>query len=210
MALPTTFADAIARVDAYPRGPEAQLLATLMAGLIQDGSAFQVPIKPPPSGSLTVGSAAKDAVGAQRSFWAGSGRLTIAAAGNFRATLANPAGSGRNLHVEKLVVFSTVRDWVNLYINPTTGLPVTAARIANNAVLGAAAGVGVYKADTDTVTPLGGGTDTQVVFGSGPDDMGVVELPPFVVPPGTTLGLNSNVAAAAEANINLFWYENDV
>ncbi len=152
------------------------------------------------------------AVATGRFYWAGTGRQEIAAAGNVRATLTNPANSGRNLYIARMTFFSTIRAWCHFFLNPTTGLPNDAAdlRIVNNAILGAPPGLGVLRADNDTLTALSGGTDTGSEIGVGPDRPRIVDCPPFILTPGNVLGMNANFGAAVAAAVNLFWWERDV
>lgn len=155
-------------------------------------------------------SAVTAAVAQQRFFLAGSGRLSLSVAGNVRATIANPADSGRNMFLARLVSFGTGTAWATLLVNPTTGLPVTPARPHLNAIAGAPGGVGVLKVDTDAATPLGGGVDTGIVLGSGANTRNPVDLPPIILAPGVTLGINVPFAGAADIALSLYWLEEDV
>lgn len=154
-------------------------------------------------------SAVTAAVAQQRFFLAGSGRLSLSVAGNVRATITNPAGSGRNMMLARLVSFGTGTAWATILINPTTGLPATAARPHLNAIVGAAGGAGVMKVDTDTTVALGGGTDTGIVLGSGANNRNPVDLPPIILTPGLTMGINIPFAGAADATLSLYWFEED-
>lgn len=148
------------------------------------------------------------AVAQHRMFLAGSGRLTLAAAGNVRGTFTNPAGSGRTCFIARIAGMSTATGYLSLRRNPSTGLPVSAARPTLNAVLGSATNpVGMLKVDTDLVTALGGGTDTGIVLGAPANQRLSIELPPLVVLPGASLGLGVSFAGAADMTISVYWFE---
>lgn len=149
-------------------------------------------------------------VAAGRFYLAGSGKMTLALAGNVRGTITNPAGSGRNVSVVRLVTFGTGTSWAQLFINPTAGLPATAARPVLNALVGGGeAAVGEVKVDTSTDTPLSGGADTGLVMGAGASDRIEATLPPLVLAPGVSLGVNVPFAGAADATISVYWFEDD-
>lgn len=146
------------------------------------------------------------AVAKQKFFVAGTGALVLTAAGDARCTVSNPTGSGVNVFLARLSLFSNAAGEASLLINPTTGLPATAARPQLNAVIGAAAGVAVVKADTDAVTALGGGTDTGVVLAFPAATRISVDLPPFILSPGVTLGINIPVSAASSRTFMSIYY----
>lgn len=151
------------------------------------------------------------AVAQQRFFLAGTGPLILALAGNARVTFANPAASGRNVHVGRLAAFSNAAGEASLFINPNTGLPATAARPQLNAIVGAAGGVAVLKADTSTTTPLSGGTDTGMILAFPANTRLSVDMPPLVLTPGVTVGINIPIAAASSRSIMaIYWLEEDV
>ena len=149
------------------------------------------------------------AVAQQRFFLAGSGRLTLGVAGNIRCRLANPAGSGRNMVLARLVAMATVVGWAELRLNPTTGLPA-GARTPFNAILGGAAASGTMEADTNTVTALGGGTLLSPVVGVPPNTRISLDLPPLVLAPGVSLGINVPIAGAGDATVSAYWFEEDL
>jgi hypothetical protein len=149
------------------------------------------------------------AVSQQRFFLAGSGRLTLGAAGNFRALLRNPSASGRNLYLVRLALLSTALAWGDVRVNPTTGLP-TAARTSHNAILGAAAASGELLADVNAITAIGGGTLLSTTIAVPVSQRVQLDLPPFVLAPGVSVGLNFNVLGAADASISGYWYEENV
>lgn len=127
-----------------------------------------------------------------------TGTLTTAAASNVRMTLENPTGSGHKLTLLGLELGSTVTGFCDIRVNPTTGLPASAARPALNALVGAgSAPVAVVKADESAVTGLGGGTATGVrlhVGANQPRDVNLVT--PLILTAGVTLGISLNLSAA--------------
>lgn len=155
-----------------------------------------------------VQSAISVALAKQRFYWAGTGKLDLAVAGNVRAVLQNPAGSGRNIYVARVTGLATGTAWANVYLNPSVGVPTAAARPVNNAVLGAATSpVGIIRVDTDTTTALSGGVDTGVVLGIPANNRFSIDLAPFVVAPGVSLGFNDAFAGAASVAMSIYWWE---
>lgn len=147
-------------------------------------------------------------VGEGKFFLAGSGKRTLSLAGNFRATLENPAGSGKTLYVVRLSAFATATGWARLFVNPTTGLPTAAPRYELNAVLGHPnPAVAVLRADTDTTVALGGGTDTEIDLAVPANERVEVDMPPLVVAAGNVVGINVPFAGAADSTMNVYWYE---
>lgn len=141
-------------------------------------------------------------------FVAGTGRLTIAAAGNYRLTFGNPAGSGKNLSIIRLALMPTVTSFTDFRLNPNAGLPATAARKNNPGILGSNfTSVAVVKADTSTLTALSGGTDMEVTLGLPANQRTSIDLPPLIVPPGVTLGMNIAVTAASDLAASIYWKE---
>lgn len=147
------------------------------------------------------------ALGDQRFFLAGSGRLTLAVAGNVRALIRNPAGSGRTVYIARVVIFGTGTSWSSLYVNPTAGLPTT-TRTRVNAVFGSSVtAVAEVLIDTNTTTALSGGSDTGITVGSPANIRTVVDLPPFVLSPGVALGINGPFTGAADVAMSIYWWE---
>lgn len=142
-------------------------------------------------------------------FLAGSGELALSVAGNVRLLLENPAASGKTLYVVRLDSFATAASFAELLVNPTAGLPA-AERVANNVNLGSAiAAVGKVFADTSATTALSGGVDTGVSVGVGANVATPHPLPPLILPPGSSLGLALPFTGAANASVNVYWYEAD-
>ncbi len=144
-----------------------------------------------------------------RFYLAGSGQLSLAVAGNVRAMVANPADSGVVAYLVRMTTFGTGRSWTTLYRNPTIGLPTTAVRPVLNAVMGppVPAAKLELRVDTNATEALSGGIATGIVLGAGAERRNSVDLPPFVVYPGEVVGVNVPFAGAADATMNLYWYE---
>ena len=138
----------------------------------------------------------------------GSGKISLAVAGNFRAILRNPSTSGKTIKLHRISAFGTSTGWASILINPTTGLPITAARPSLNAIVGGGvAGIAEVKADADTTTPLGGGTDTGIVLGIAGGQRTELNLPPLIIAPGVALGFNVPFAGAADVTLAVYTTE---
>lgn len=133
---------------------------------------------------------------------ANTGKLTVAAAGNFRVTFTNDSASP--ISVLRLTGMATVTSFTTLFLNPTAGLPAAIKR-TNNAILASAAPAGVVRADTDAVTALSGGTDLGIAIGFGANKRETIDFPPVVIAAGAVLGLNVNVAGGSDAAFSLLW-----
>lgn len=169
---------------------------------------------PLPAGSNQIGIAGtvpgmKVAQG--RFFLAGSGRVTLAAAGNLRGLITNPTGSGRTVSVVRFAGFATATGYAQLFLNPTTGLPATAARPIANAVMGGGlAPVASLTVDTNLTTALSGGTDLGLVIGIPGNSRTSIDFPPVVLSPGVSLGLNVPFAGAADSTLSIYWWEDPI
>lgn len=142
-------------------------------------------------------------------FLAGTGQLSLTAAGNARLTLQNPANSGKTLYVYRLGIYSTSSSFAELLVNPTTGLPASAARPNNNLYIGnPTTAVAVLKGDTNLTTALGGGTDSGVALGFGANVREEIDFNPLmIVPPGVTVGFQIAFTGAATLACTLYWVE---
>lgn len=194
----TTRAAALEKCFDHP----GEALATMVSARNPDGTVFTLPVT----------NLFAELVGLQRFILSGSGRIALSLAGNLRATVANPAGSGRLVYLPAISAFATATGWASIIRNPTTGLPASAARPHLNAFLvpGAPPGVAVLKADTNASTPLGGGTDSGIVLGVPGGVREKIDLPPFVLYPGEVLGLNIPFAGAADVSLTGYIAEVDL
>lgn len=140
-----------------------------------------------------------------------TGRLTLTLAGNVRVTIANPAGSGRNLNLLRLAGMATAVAFGSTFLNPSTGIPATAIRPRLNAIVGGGdPGVGQVRADTNTTAMAAGtGTDLGISLGFGSGQRTQIDLPPLVLTPGQTLGVNVSFAGAGDVEAAAYWYETD-
>lgn len=141
-------------------------------------------------------------------FTGSSGKIDLSAAGNLRGTLANPAGSGRTIYLYTISTFSTAQGgFAHTYINPTAGLPTVLKSSNNNFIGHPRAAVGVVRVDVDALTALSGGTDTGLAIGIASNERAEIELAPFIIPPGVTMGINIPFAGATSVTFNLNWWE---
>ncbi len=183
---------------------EGTLLAPLITGVNPDGTPFTLPIE----GNVTANKPQLQTAAEQgKVYFAGSGRITLSVAGNIRATLTNPATATTNIHVVKMAGFTTAITWAKLLLNPTTGLPASAARPVNNNILGQPGDISVLKVDTDATVALGGGTDMGADVGLPNAARWELEFNvPEVLAPGVTLGIAVPFTGSADATMSFFWY----
>lgn len=158
-----------------------------------------------------VGTVPGQQVALGRFFLSSTGRVSLTAAGNFRATIQNPAGSGKTINLGRLAAFATGTGYAGIRLNPTTGLPTTTPRAISNAVLGGGvAPAAVLRVDTDLTVALSGGTDTGLTFGIPGGTRTSLDLPPLVLSAGQTMGLNVPFAGAADVTMSVYWWETPV
>lgn len=139
-------------------------------------------------------------VDSQRFMLGSTGTLEITVAGNFRALLTNDTGAP--LKVLAIRGMTTATGFMDVYLNPTTGLP-TADKTIVNAALGAPT-KGNFKADADTVTALSGGLYiAQAGFGA--NQRTPIDLPGFIVQNGHSVGMNLNFGGAAKGSFSVMW-----
>lgn len=142
-----------------------------------------------------------------RTFMVGSGKVSMAVAGNLRATFTNPAGSGKTVYLYSMTVLSTSLGWAELRVNPTTGLPAATVRTPTNTSIGNPGTSAVeFRVDTDTTVPLGGGSLSSSVIGLPANDVRNISLM-LIIPPGVSLGIGAPFAAGFDATFNLHWWE---
>jgi hypothetical protein len=197
-----TLTEILNRVKSAPNWAQTQeaieAFSPVLTGKNPDGTPFVLP----------VGNAATEALASGRMYFGGSGKMSLAVAGNLRAVLQNPADSGRVMYVARMVVTTTAMGWADLFVNPTVGVPTSTPRPVTNAIIGQnTSPKGVIRADTDTTTALGGGWNTGVSIGSPGGQRTNLDLPPFVLAPGVTLGFNNAFAGAADVSMSVFWWE---
>lgn len=183
---------------------EEEALGIVVSGKNPDGTPYRLPAEATNAAAIAVGEA--------RFFWAGIGKIALTAAGNLRSLIENPSGSGKKVMLARMTAFASAGPaWSMIYINPATGLPATAARPVNNAIIANAnPSVTIIRADTDLTVALGGGTDTGVAIGIPSGERVSLDLPPFVLLPGTTMGINNAFAGAADATMTIYWWEEAV
>jgi hypothetical protein len=145
-----------------------------------------------------------------RFYVAGTGKRELAVSGHVRAVIENPTGSGRTVNVVRLAGLATGTGWADMFLNPTTGVPISTARPVTNAIMGGGqAPVAVVRADTHALTALSGGTATGATLGVPSGAPFPLDLPPLVLAPGVTLGLTVAFAVSASLALSIYWYEDD-
>lgn len=199
--------------------PEAARFDALGAGTTSTGTE---PLAPASSirGIDTLGaenlaplSAHERAIREGRAYLTGTGRVALAVAGNVRATVTNPANSGRRVVVARLGAFVTATAFIDVLRNPATGLPAAAVRPKTNHLLADAttaaqlpAGVAELRVDTDTTTPLGGGTPTGLVLGLGTARRTDLTIG-LILWPGEVLGFAAPFSGAADLTSSIYLYD---
>jgi hypothetical protein len=145
-------------------------------------------------------------VGLGRAYIVGTGRIELSVAGNLRAVLSNPAGSGVVSTVVALSGQSSAQGWVQFFRNPTTGVPTVAPRPVwrINPHRGAPA-VSELRVDTSAVTALTG-EETGVTLGSPAGSRVEVKIG-LPLMPGETFGVNIPFAGSAIAALAVYVVE---
>lgn len=143
---------------------------------------------------------------------AGTGKLAIAntgtfdltAAGNVRALVTN--NTGKTMRVLAIAGGFTATGFGKFYLNPSVGLPATLRR-TNNAIVTEGSPGGELRADTDAVAALavGTGVDLQIDAFFPVNSRESIQLPPFFLPTGNSIGFNINFAGAAKGSLSVFW-----
>lgn len=141
-----------------------------------------------------------------RSFFAG-GSVTSGSLGSssLRASVYNPAGSGRNVRVHTALMSCTSALTLRMMVNPTAGLPTAAPRPNNNTYIGHP-NTSLVEVRIDTgAEPTGGtssGTDLALPE-AGEKDM--IRDAFITVPPGVTVVVYGTVPASATATLFATW-----
>lgn len=135
---------------------------------------------------------------AGRAFVATTAEVSASLGQSIRATIQNPAGSGKTVLL--LQISATSADTGGLvvgdvFLNPTTNLPTTAYTPFNNLAGAGPAAATVFKADAGS--SMSGGTTTDLhigLIGAGRKAFEFDSMP-IVIPAGVTLGLNIPLGA---------------
>ena len=183
----------------------AELMAILVSGKNPDGTDFSLP-----TAGSTAPREAEIAYASGKMYSVGTGRQTLAAAGNVRAILQNPGGSGTLVKVVMISYWSSITAFWDTFRDPTAGVPVTAARprLTLDQRADAAAKVGILRSDSSATTALGGGTDLGMTIPNGAGRENEVKLDvPLVISPGQSFGFNGNFTGATDAVVNMIAYE---
>lgn len=134
---------------------------------------------------------------------------------SIRATIENPAGSGVNILLVRLVATSEGAGQVvtsDTYINPDTNVPTTSFTPFNTLVGGPAAN-GVFKADTGAGNMSGGTlTDLHIALGGSRERTEISLDAPVIVTPGVTLGIDIPLGATQTTNgaFAAYWIEDPI
>lgn len=150
-----------------------------------------------------------EATAAGQRWGTASGEITIGANEHVRATIENPAGSGKVVRIEKFVVTQNVGyALANFFINPTTGLPTTVRTGGNQKIGHPGTAKAIVKIDKG-LTALSGGSDTDLdaLFPPGRE----IHDEPMEIPPGVTVGINVPVGllGTGKASLTVYWTERD-
>lgn len=203
----TTLASILAKLTSDPAtDAKLETLRVLLAGTLTVQQAAALPTGTNNIGYTSPGVAQK--VGQGRVNLAGTGRITLNVAGNLRIVAQNPAESAKTISIVRIAGLTTGTGWASIVLNPTTGVPSTAARPILNAVAGGGIpSLLTLRADTSTTVPLGGGIDTGLVLGMPGNERVSLDLPPIILTPGVTLGINIPFTGAADAAMSIYWIE---
>jgi hypothetical protein len=69
----------------------------------------------------------------------------------------------------------------------------------------------VVNTDTSTLTALGGGSDSGLLVGFAANAREEIDLPPLVLTPGVTLGVNIPISATSSRTVMaVYWWEETV
>lgn len=135
-----------------------------------------------------------------------SGKLSLALAGNLRATFANPAGSGKRVFVPGIVVtHNALMAWGTLYTNPVTNLPTTDRAMTNMRLGYNNPPASLFKVDTHLTQALSGGTTIGQV--GIPTGRNIFEEHILLLEPGMSVGLNCPFLGIFDAEIIVYFWE---
>jgi hypothetical protein len=141
-----------------------------------------------------------------RLWLSGSGRVAIGANNRLKMTISNPGGSGKMVRFHQWRLVATNAVWCELFINPTTNLPVTSRPIGSNIIDGRSHdGAVVVRSGIDGVE-MEGGIKSSVAFGLGAAGR-VENEDPIIVAPGYTFAFDTHSANNVDASFSLSWFE---
>lgn len=126
-----------------------------------------------------------------------------------RVTLENPNNSGVNLHIYQIITYIESGPlFPHVYVNPDTGIPSTQRNISPT-LIGSSNSSATLSADAGS-TSLSGGQDTGIEFGL--DQGRNIHNLNFIVPPGTTVGLNIALGglSSGSASFTAYYVEEPV
>jgi hypothetical protein len=141
------------------------------------------------------------AAGMGRAYITSTGKVALSIAGNLRILISNPSAD-TIVTITGLAGLATAVAWATVYRNPTTGLPVTAARpsLRLNPLKGQAP-IATVKVDADATVAMSGGENTGELIGLPGGTRYQVPILGAVIPPGETL------AGAADVSTSIYLVE---
>lgn len=136
----------------------------------------------------------------------GTSIQTLTAGNHLRALFDNPTGNTKSVTISLFRGFADGAAFVDIFTNPTTGLPTTAKTIHSGVPTGFTyTGLATFKADV-SATALSGGTQlsTPLGFGSGVETQ---LFGTFPIPANTTIGFNFTASGNTKLYFVLVWIE---
>lgn len=137
---------------------------------------------------------------------AGTGIQTLTSGNNLRVLFENPSGNTKSVTVSLFRGLADGPVFIDIFTNPTTGLPTTVKTIHPGVPTAFTyTGVVTFKADISG-TALSGGTQmsTPIGLGSGAETQLVGSFP---IPVNTTVGFNFTATGNTKMYFVLVWIE---
>lgn len=144
-------------------------------------------------------------------FSSGRGPVDIPTMESVNLLIKNPLGSGKLVMIHRYRVHVTsASEYIDIVVNPTTTLPVTAATSANRRV-GMPNGVAIVTMDVDPVA-MSGGTPLPYSIPVETASQTFTEFkiyPSIILPPGFSIGTSfTNASGGVSKMVNLLdWRE---
>jgi hypothetical protein len=92
-------------------------------------------------------------------------------------------------------------------VDPEAGLPIVTPTVSNALLVGASASTAQIGFDIHTTVALAGGVDLGLVVGLPEGSRVAIDLPPLILPPGHSFGLEVPFSAEADFTASLYWIE---
>lgn len=143
-----------------------------------------------------------------RYYLAGTGLVNPVAATGLVIVMENPANSGRHMYVDTFIIYSSLEVALHPIVNPIVlGLTLSPRAAVNTLMSSTNEATGTFKTGTGAIA-VGNSIQlsSAIVIPAGWKDR--IELPPYVLPPGTKLGINvPRVASGHKFSLNAYWWE---